>query len=158
MPDNNKIYITLDGLQKLKDQLKYLINIERKNIAEHIQEAKELGDLSENAEYSAAKDEQAFLEMKIAELDSAIKNAVVIEENGNSGNGIVGVGSTVKFKDEADNKKECTIVGCHESDPLNNKISNESPIGRAFLGHKKGDTVEFQAPKGLVRYKILDIK
>ncbi|PIW95691.1 transcription elongation factor GreA, partial [Candidatus Kuenenbacteria bacterium CG_4_8_14_3_um_filter_39_15] len=126
--------------------------------AEHIQEAKELGDLSENAEYSAAKDEQAFLEMKIAELDSAIKNAVVIEENGNSGNGIVGVGSTVKFKDEADNKKECTIVGCHESDPLNNKISNESPIGRAFLGHKKGDTVEFQAPKGLVRYKILDIK
>jgi len=158
MPDNNKIYITLDGLQKLKDQLKYLINIERKNIAEHIQEAKELGDLSENAEYSAAKDEQAFLEMKIAELDSAIKNAVVIEENGNSGNGIVGVGSTVKFKVEADNKKECTIVGCHESDPLNNKISNESPIGRAFLGHKKGDTVEFQAPKGLVRYKILDIK
>lgn len=158
MPDNNKIYITLDGLQKLKDQLKYLINTERKNIAEHIQEAKELGDLSENAEYSAAKDEQAFLEMKIAELDSAIKNAVVIEENGSSGNGMVSVGSTVKFKDDAGNKKEYTIVGCHESDPLNNKISNESPIGRAFLGHKKGDTVEFQAPKGLVRYKILSIK
>ncbi|OGG86707.1 transcription elongation factor GreA [Candidatus Kuenenbacteria bacterium RIFCSPHIGHO2_02_FULL_39_13] len=158
MPDNNKTYITSDGLQKLKDQFGYLINIERKNIAERIQEAKELGDLSENAEYSAAKDEQAFLEMKIAELDNVIKNAVVIEEKSAAGNDVVDVGSTVKFKNELGNKKEYTIVGCHESDPLNNKISNESPIGRAFLGRKKGDTVEFQAPKGLVKYKILSIK
>lgn len=158
MAENNKTYITRSGLQKLKDKFEYLINIERKNIAERIQEAKELGDLSENAEYSAAKDEQAFLEKKIAQLEHTIKNAEVIDGNNHSNSGIIEVGSTVKFKDEQGNKKEYTIVGCHESDPKSNKISNESPVGRAFLGRKKGDTVEFHAPKGFVKYKILSIK
>ena len=157
MSENNKTYITQQGLQKLKDELDKLINVERKNIAKRIQEAKELGDLSENAEYSTAKDEQAFLEMRIAELENIIKNAVIIEENNHSAS-LVDVGCTVKFKDENSEIKEYQIVGCHEADPSQGKISNESPVGRAFLGKRKGETVEFQVPKGTLKYKIISIK
>ncbi len=157
MSDNNQTYITPDGLDKLKQELSNLINIERKKIADRIKEAKELGDLSENAEYSAAKDEQAFLERRIAGLDNVIKNAIIIDKNEHS-NGVVEIGSTVKFKDQADNIKEYQIVGSHEADPTLGKISNESPIGRAFLGKIKGDTVAFQAPKGEIKFKILSIK
>lgn len=153
----NQTYITTEGLGKLKEEITRLITVERKNIAARIQEAKELGDLSENAEYSAAKDEQAFLEMRIAELENVIKNAVIINGNGLSNNQI-SVGSTVKFEDGLGNIKEYQLVGCHEANPTMGKISNESPIGRAFLGKKKGETVEFQAPKGIVKYKILSIK
>ena len=113
--DNNKTYITAQGFLKLKEKLEQLINIERKNIAQRIQEAKELGDLSENAEYSAAKDEQAFLEMKIVEIENTIKNAVIIDENVQS-DGICSVGSCVRFKDETNKTREYSIVGCHESD------------------------------------------
>lgn len=158
MSDQNQAYITSAGLGKLKDELSHLINTERKAIADRIQEAKEHGDLSENAEYSAAKDEQAFLEKRIAELDHLIKNAVIIEANGNSHNGVINVGSSVKFKDDTGDTKEYQIVGSHEANPSLGKISNESPVGRAFLGKKKGESVEFQAPKGTVAYKILDIK
>jgi len=153
----SKIYITQQGLEKIKQQLDDLINIERKNIAQRIQEAKELGDLSENAEYSSAKEDQAFLEMKIAELENTLKNAEIIKNNINS-NGVVRVGSTVKFKDEAGETKEYTIVGSHEADPTQGNISNESPIGRAFLGKQKDEIVKFQAPKGVVEFKILGIK
>ena len=156
MADNNQSYITPAGLDKLKHELSNLINLERKKIADRIQEAKELGDLSENAEYSAAKDEQAFLEKRITELDNIIKNAVIIEANGHSG-GIIDIGSKVKFKDEQSNINEYQIVGCHEASPSQGKISNESPIGRAFLGKMEGDTVEFQAPKGEVKFKILSV-
>jgi transcription elongation factor GreA len=157
MPDNNQAYITPSGLDKLKQELSNLINVERKRIADRIQEAKELGDLSENAEYSAAKEEQAFLEMRIAELDNIIKNAIIIDENGHSG-GIVKVGSKVKFKDEQGKINECQIIGSHEANPNLGKISNESPMGRAFLGKTKGDIAEFQAPKGVVKFKILSVK
>ncbi len=153
----NKIYITQEGLEKIKEELKQLINVERKKIAQRIQEAKELGDLSENAEYSSAKEDQAFMEMKIAELEDTIKNAEIIKNDGNT-NGLVQVGSTVKFKDEQGKIKEYTIVGSREADPIKGNISNESPIGRAFLGKKKGEIVEFQAPKGIVKFKILGIK
>lgn len=153
----NKIYITEQGLEKIKKELDTLINVERQNIAQRIQEAKELGDLSENAEYSSAKDDQAFLEMKIAEMENTIKNAEIIDNTHNS-NGVVQVGSTVKFKDDNGNNKEYTIVGSHESDPTQGNISNESPIGRAFLGKQKGDIVEFQAPKGIIKFKIIAIK
>lgn len=146
MSDNNQTYITPDGLDKLKEELSNLINVERKNIADRIQEAKELGDLSENAEYSAAKDEQAFLEHRIAELDNIIKNAVVIEENGHS-NGVVEVGSTVKFKDESGTAKEYQIVGSHEANPSMGKISNESPIGRAFWVKRKAKQSLFRLPR-----------
>jgi len=153
----NKIYITQAGLEKIKQQLEQLVNVERKNIAQRIQEAKELGDLSENAEYSSAKEDQAFMEMKIAELENTIKNAEIIENSGNT-NGLVQVGSAVKFKDDQGKTKEYTIVGSQEADPIKGNISNESPIGRAFLGKKKGEIVEFQAPKGIVKFKILGIK
>ena len=155
--NNNQIYITKDGLVKLKDELSNLINEERKNIAERIQEAKELGDLSENAEYSAAKEEQSFLEMRIAELDNIIKNAVLIDES-NRSTTTVSVGSTVSFEDPSGETREYQIVGSREADPSAGKISNESPIGRAFLDKQKGDIVEFQAPKGFVKFKILSVK
>ncbi len=156
-PNNNQIYITQEGLVKLKKELDNLINVERKKMADRIQEAKELGDLSENAEYSAAKEEQSFLEMRIIELDSIIKNAILIEDDHHSKT-IVGVGSSVCFSDEAGQKREYQIVGSQEADPGAGKISNESPIGRSFLGKKVGETVSFQAPKGLVQFKILSIK
>ncbi|HRY63252.1 MAG TPA: transcription elongation factor GreA [Patescibacteria group bacterium] len=155
--NNNQIYITKEGLIKLKEELSNLISVERKKIAERIQEAKELGDLSENAEYSAAKEEQSFLEMRIAELDNIIKNASLIDETNHS-NHTVNVGSTVSFADESGEHREYQIVGSREADPRAGKISNESPIGRAFLGKKVGETVEFQAPKGLVKFKILSVK
>lgn len=154
--NNNQSYITKDGFVKLKNELNNLTNVERKKIAERIQEAKELGDLSENAEYAAAKEEQSFLEMRIMELDNVIKNAVLIDEQSRSKN-IVNVGSTVRFEDESGQTREYQIVGSHEADPCACKISNESPIGRAFLGKKIGEAVEFQAPKGVVRFKILAI-
>jgi transcription elongation factor GreA len=155
MTENNKTYITEEGLEKVKKELDNLINVQRKEVAQRIQDAKELGDLSENAEYSAAKEEQAFLEMKIAEIDNIIKNAAII--NGNHSSNEVAVGSTVKFKDSEGDSKEYQIVGCHEANPSQGKISNESPIGRAFIGKKKGETVEFQAPKGLVKFKIQSV-
>ncbi len=156
MVENNKIYITQEGLEKIKQELDQLINVERKKIAKRIQEAKELGDLSENAEYSSAKEDQAFLEMKIAELENTIKLAEVID-NSKRSKEVVGVGSKVKFKDEQGNVREYIIVGSREADPIQGRISNESPIGRAFLGKKKGELVEFHAPKGVVKYEITDI-
>jgi transcription elongation factor GreA len=156
MAENNKIYITRDGLEKIKQELEQLINVERKKIARRIQEAKELGDLSENAEYSSAKEDQAFLEMKIAELENTIKLAEVIDTSGQP-TGIINVGSRVKFSDENGKVKEYVIVGSREADPSQGRISNESPIGRAFLGKKKGEIVEFNAPKGIVKFKILEI-
>ncbi|NMC51240.1 transcription elongation factor GreA [Candidatus Kuenenbacteria bacterium] len=151
------MYITKEGLVKLKEEYSQLVNMERKKIAERIQEAKELGDLSENAEYAAAKEEQSFLEMKIAELDNIIKNASIIEENNHSTN-VVSVGSTITFLDSNGQSREYTIVGSQEANPSLGKISNESPLGRAFLGKKAGDTVEFQAPKGPVSFTIEKIK
>lgn len=155
--NDNKTYVTKEGLKQMEEDLVRLESEERKKIADKIQEAKELGDLSENAEYAAAKEEQAFLEMKIAELNNSIKNAVVISEDKNN-TGVVNVGSVVTFEDESGNVKEYRIVGSHEADPSQGKISNESPIGYAFIGKKMGDTVEFQAPKGLLKYTIIDVK
>ncbi len=155
--EENKIYITAEGLEKIKQELEYLVNVERKNIAQRIQEAKELGDLSENAEYSSAKEDQAFLEKKIIELEETIKNAEIIKPKPNL-KGIVQIGSTVKFKNSTGESNTYTIVGSQEADPTNGKISNESPIGRAFLNKKPGDTVEFQSPKGLVRFTILAVE
>ncbi|HOZ36799.1 MAG TPA: transcription elongation factor GreA [bacterium] len=157
MSANNQIYITADGLAKLKKEFDDLINVERKKIAERIQEAKELGDLSENAEYSAAKEEQSFLEMRIMELDNIIKNAVLINSDNHSKN-IVNVGSLVSFTDESGTAREYQIVGSREADPSAGKISNESPLGRAFLGKKLGEEVSYQAPKGVVNFKIVSIK
>ncbi len=154
--DNYKSYLTPEGYEKVKKEYNTLINQERKNIAKRIEEAKELGDLSENAEYQSAKEDQAFLEKRISELGEIIENAEIIENN-HSVDGIIKIGSTVKFKDNKGKVKEYTIVGKQEADPQSGKISNESPIGRAFLGHKEGETIELQAPKGTTIFKILEV-
>lgn len=147
-------YLTKDGLAKLQAELGNLVHIRRKEIASRIQEAKELGDLSENAEYQEAKNEQAFNEGRIEELESTLRNVKVIDEQG-SKNGIIQVGSTV----QADNGTPHTlsIVGSSEADPASGKISNESPLGQSLLGKRVGDTVTVAAPRGTVTYTILKV-
>lgn len=156
MSPDGQTYVTKDGLKKLKDELKTLKTVKRKEIAQRIQEAKELGDLSENAEYAEAKTEQAFTEGRILELENMLKNAEVIAED-QAANGVVQVGSTVKLKSD-EGEKQYTIVGSNEADPANGLISNESPLGQAFIGRKVGDKVNVNAPKGQVIYRILEVR
>ncbi len=137
-------YLTKEGLTELKEKLQQLKTVRRREIAEAIHTAKEQGDLSENAEYASAKEEQNRIEQEIAQLEDTIKNAQVITKSGNSK---VNIGCTVTL--DCDGKtKEYRIVGSNEADPLAGKISNESPIGQAILGAKKGDTVEIPTPAG----------
>lgn len=152
-PDGQK-YLTKDGLEKLKSELKVLKTVKRKEIATRIQEAKELGDLSENAEYAEAKSEQGFIEGRIIELENTLKNAVLIKEA--PGNGEVRVGSRLKVRTAA-GEMSLTIVGSNEANPSQGLISNESPLGQAFLGRKVGETVAVKVPAGLVEYKIISI-
>lgn len=151
----NEQIISPEGYNKLKDELTLLTTIKRKEIAERIERAKELGDLSENAEYSEAKDAQALNEGRILELTNTLKNVTVVQHDDSSGQVVMGSKVTVKSNDK---EKQYTIVSFNEADPLNGKISNESPLGVAFLNKKKGDAVEVETPKGLVKYKILKIE
>jgi len=149
-------YITTEGLEKLKEEFNYLKNTKRKEVANRIQAAKDFGDLSENAEYADAKEEQAFTEGRIAELEEFLRNAVIIKEK--NGNVTVNVGSRIRIKEKKSGEmKEYEIVGSQESDPLVGKISNESPLGKAFLGHKVGDLVEISVPKGIIEYEIVEV-
>ena len=152
----NQTFITQEGLQKLEQELNYLKTDKRKEIANRIQSAKDLGDLSENAEYSDAKDSQAFNDGRILELGEIIRSATIIKEH--QGSGAVTVGNSIKIKDEETGDiREYEIVGSQEADPVGGKISNESPLGKAFLNKKKGDIVEITLPKGIVRYQIIEI-
>ncbi len=148
-------YLTVDGLKKLNEELHTLVHVRRREIAARIQEAKELGDLSENAEYQEAKNEQAFNEGRIEELENTLKHAVVIEQSANA-NGIVQVGSAVSAQA---NGQALTlhIVGSNEADPLTGRISNESPLGQALLGQVVGATVKVATPKGEMAYTIKSI-
>ncbi len=151
----NEQIISQEGYDKLQDELTYLTTVKRKEIAERIERAKELGDLSENAEYSEAKDAQALNEGRVLELTNTLKNVTVVQHEDSSDKVVMGSRVTVKI----DNKeKQYTIVSFNEADPLNGKISNESPIGVSFLHKKKGDSVEVETPRGLVKYKILKIE
>lgn len=147
--------ITKEGYEKLLKEVKHLTNIKRMEIAERIQRAKDMGDLSENAEYSEAKDEQAYNEGRIAELNLLLKNVTIVEDAGSKDQ--VGMGSVITVK-AGDAEKKYTIVSFNEVDPIAGKISNESPIGKAFIGKKKGDTAKVVTPKGTVEYKILNIE
>jgi len=141
-------------LNTLKQELKELKEIKIIAIAKRIDEAKQMGDLSENAEYHAARDEMSWTKSRVLELDNLINNAEIIsEEKGNK----VQIGSTVKVKVNG-KEKEYTIVGAQEADPLSGKISNESPLGSAFLGRNKNDEVQATLPAGIQIYKIIDIK
>jgi len=151
----NEQIISQEGYDKLKDELTLLTTTKRKEIAERIERAKELGDLSENAEYSEAKDAQALNEGRILELTNTLKNVTVVQHEDSNESVVMGSKVTVKTSDK---EKQYTIVSFNEADPLNGKISNESPIGVAFLNKKKGDSVEVETPKGIVKYKILQIE
>jgi transcription elongation factor GreA len=157
MPQNNEVMMTYEGLKKLEEELEYLKTEKRKEISERIKVALGYGDLSENSEYDEAKTEQAQVEMKIVELENTLRNAKVIDEE-EVDNKIVQVGNKVKVHDvEFDEDVEYTIVGPTEVDLAENKISNESPIGKALLGKKKNEVVEVEAPAGLLSFKILKI-
>ena len=153
----NRTVVSAEGLRQMEEKLKYMTTVRRAEVAEHLNIARGFGDLSENAEYDEAKDEQAKLEADIMELEAALRNVIVID--GEISTDAVNVGTTVKvlYLDERE-EEEFTIVGARESDPMNNKISNESPIGVALLGHKMGETVSVEAPDGAYDLKILEIK
>lgn len=146
--------ITQDGYNKLKEEHDYLTMVKRKEIAERIERAKELGDLSENAEYSEAKDAQALNEGRIIELSSALKNVTIVDKVSDSEH--IVMGSTVVAKVDG-KEKQYTIVSFNEADPLNGFISNESPLGVAFIGKRKGESVEVETPRGLMHYKIIKV-
>lgn len=147
--------ISKEGFEKLKKELEELSTNKRREIAARIQRAKDMGDLSENAEYSEAKDMQAFNEGRIAELTQMLKNLTIVE-NGNGGSKIA-MGSKIVVESEKQ-KKDFVIVSFNEADPLEGKISNESPLGKAFIGKKKGEVVSVETPKGEKEYKILEIR
>lgn len=147
--------VTKEGLQKLQEELDERRTKIRQRIAKDIKEAKEQGDLSENAEYSEAKRQQAENEARVAKLEMMIKNSQVFEKNGDS-NGHVEIGSDVEVKFNG-SKITFHIVGASEADPASFRISNESPMGKAFIGKKKGQVAEAETPGGMVRYKILKV-
>ena len=156
MNESKKIILTHEGLKNLEDELQELKVVRRKDVAAKIKEARGQGDLSENAEYDAAKEEQAEIEARIVTIENMLRNAEVIESDTHSDN--VSIGNKVKlFDNEFEEEIEYILVGSAESDPLNGKISNESPIGSAILGHKVGDTVNVETPDGIITFKILEI-
>ena len=154
----NKIYVSADGLKQMEEKLKYMVTVRRAEVAEHLNVARGYGDLSENAEYDEAKDEQAKLEADIVELEAALRNVVVIDD-ADVTNEFVNIGTTVRvlYLDDGD-EDEYAIVGARESDPMNNRISNESPLGAALLRHKAGDVVTVAAPDGEYELRILEIR
>jgi len=147
--------ISSEGYEKLKKEIEFLSYTKRQEIAERIERAKDMGDLNENAEYTEAKEAQAFNEGRIVELTQLMKNLTVVQ-NGPTKHSI-SMGSTIQVKVNSQ-KKEYIIVSFNEADPLTGRISNESPLGRAFIGKKKGDIVMVNTPKGDVTYEILEIK
>lgn len=152
-----EVILTLDGLKKLENELEQLKTVKRREVAERIKQAIEFGDISENSEYEDAKNEQAFIEGRILTLEKMLRNARVIDE-GDVHTDVVSVGSTVILKDlEFGDEISYTIVGSAEADPSANKISNESPVGKAILGQKTGDIIEVTVPVGKLQYQIMGI-
>jgi transcription elongation factor GreA len=155
---DKEIILTQDGLKKLEDELENLKSVKRREVAERIKVAIGYGDISENSEYEDAKNEQAFIEGRVITLEKMLRNARIIN-NDDINIDSVSIGSLVTVEDmEFGDTVEYAIVGSAESDPLNNKISNESPVGRAILGKNKGTVVEVNVPAGIIQYKIVDIK
>ena len=154
----NEIVLTPDGYEKLKQEIEYLSGEKRREIAARISVARDFGDISENAEYDDAKHEQALLEHKISTLNERLRQARVLDVSEVSSD-VVSIGTRVRLEDVgAGETQEYHIVGSAEADPAGNKLSNESPVGKAIIGRKKGETVEVVAPRGSLKFKILDIK
>ena len=154
--DENQVLLTKEGLEKLQTELEQLKTVGRKEVADRLAEAVSYGDLSENSEYDEAKNQQAFIEGRILELEEQVKNAKIIEE-GEAGKGVVQIGSTVTLLFDGE-QNEYTIVGSTEADPMLNKISNESPVGSAILGKKQKNKVKIKAPGGEFEYEIVKVK
>ena len=153
-----EVILTADGYKKLQQEIDVLRNDKRREVAERIRVAREFGDIAENAEYDDAKNEQAMLEHKLAQLEERLLSARVITKKEISKDA-VSIGSRVLLRDvKARKEVEYHIVGSAEANPTQNRLSNESPVGKAIIGHKKGDVVEVSAPRGSLKFKILEIK
>ncbi|HEU5299911.1 MAG TPA: transcription elongation factor GreA [bacterium] len=158
MADTEKYNVlTPEGLRRLEDELEHLKTVKRKEIAERIKASKEFGDISENAEYEDAKNEQAFIEGRILQLDQILRTARVVD-NHNAPSDTITVGATVRVKELGSGEEiSYTIVGSAEADPDQDRISNESPVGRALLGRRAGETVDVTVPVGKLKYRVLKI-
>jgi len=158
--DDDQTLVTKEGLRKLKEELDHLKTTRRQEVAQRLKEAISYGDLSENSEYEEAKNEQAFVEGRIIELEQKIKNAKIIsEKKSDTRSKEIDIGSTVTLqnKTDGDDAEKYTIVGSTEADPLDHKISNESPLGKSLLGKRKGDMIEVLSPSGSIKYDILNV-
>jgi transcription elongation factor GreA len=156
--DTEQVLVTKEGLKKLQDELIELKGPRRKQVAERLKEAISYGDLSENSEYEEAKNEQAFIEGRILELEQKIKNAKIIAGN-DTAKKTVQLGSEVTIQEKGSKEKESfTIVGSTEADPFEKKISNESPVGKALIGTEKGDIIKVKAPNGETEYEVLNVQ
>jgi transcription elongation factor GreA len=152
-----EVILTSEGFEKLKQEIEYLSTTKRREVADRIRVAREFGDIAENAEYDDAKNEQALLEHRIAQLEERLRNARVLSKKEISSD-VVSIGSRVKLRDmDAKETIEYHIVGSAEANPSENKLSNESPVGKAIMGRKKGEVVEVTAPRGALKFKILEI-
>lgn len=152
-------YLTEEKFAELEKELNFLKTERRKEVAEHLEYAKKLGDLSENAEYHQAREEQAEVEERIRHLEELLKNSSLIKKGGSSAGGVITIGTTFRLQKEGDNKSYLyTIVGSEEANLNHGKISNMSPLGSTLLGHKAGDTVKVSTPKGMVTYTIATLK
>ena len=152
---HHQTYLTPEGAEKLRAELKELTGPRREELAQRLRSAIQMGDLSENADYHKAKEDQAFLEGRIQEIEAVLRTAVIIEKTKSD---YVTVGSTVTVQEDNFTPETYYLVGAKEADPRNGKISNESPIGRALMEHKVGDVVEAETPGGKIRFKILKIE
>jgi transcription elongation factor GreA len=152
---SNDIYLTPEGAENLRNELEHLKNVKRPELSKRLRQAISMGDLSENADYKFTKEEQAFLEGKIQELEAILRTAILIKNSSSSGR--IELGSVVRISDGEGEPLEYRIVGAKESDPRNGKISNESPIGKALLGKQKGEKAVASTPAGEIEYKILEI-
>lgn len=158
MPDGEEVLISSDGIKKLEQELEYLKTVKRREVAQRIKEARNFGDLNENAEYDEAKNEQAFIEGRIAKLEKTLRNARIVDES-DVEPGVVNIGSTVILRNlETGEEFEYTIVGSNEADPSSSKISYKSPVGQSVFRQSVGGVVTVKLPYGRVSYEILAIK
>lgn len=158
MAEGKEVLLTKEGLKKLEDELEYLKSVKREEVAERIKQAIAFGDISENSEYEDAKNEQAFIEGRIASLEKTLKNARLMEDSDIAAD-VVSLGSRVTLKEvERGREITVTIVSSVESKIKDGKISDESPVGKAIIGKKKGDVVEVEAPAGIIKYEILNVE
>jgi transcription elongation factor GreA len=153
-----EVILTPEGHARLKEEIEHLSTVKRREVAERIKQAREFGDIAENSEYDDAKNEQAMLEHRIATLQDRLTSARVVEAK-EAPPGIVGVGTRVRLRDvDAKQTNEYVIVGSAEANPAEHRLSNESPVGKAIIGRKKGETVEVTTPRGNLKFKIMDVK